>query len=202
MRCLHAARERKMEVVDVKVDDVEFRRALDYLLEHQNVVHQLVDAVLVHPQREYGMRARHSAVNEAIERLLASRDVASIQIDTRLDENAIGLRSPAGVESLIARMDVVVTTRLHGLVLAIRNGVPVIAVDAIAGGAKVSRQAEIIGWPIVSTVEELSDKRLANALDYCLTGEAQAKARECRERALKKLSDLKQQFLASFMRRD
>ena len=50
-----------------------------------------------------------------------------MQIDTRLDvPNNSGLRTPAEIESLIAAMDVMVTTRLHGTVLALRNGVPAI----------------------------------------------------------------------------
>ena len=36
-------------------------------------------------------------------------------------------------------MDAVVTTRLHGTVLAIKNGVPPVVIDPIAGGRKVLR---------------------------------------------------------------
>ena len=43
------------------------------------------------------------------DRLTASRPMAAVRIDTRLDVNATGLRAAAEVESLIARMDVVVT---------------------------------------------------------------------------------------------
>lgn len=46
------------------------------------------------------------------------------------------------------RMDAVVTTRLHGMVFALKN-VPALAVDPIRGGAKILRQAEAIGWPVV-----------------------------------------------------
>ena len=87
----------------------------------------------------------------AIDRLVASRDVVRVAIDTRLDENSTGLRTAAGVESLLARMDVVVTTRLHGMVLALKNGVPVVAIDPEPGGAKVRRQAQLLQWPIVFT---------------------------------------------------
>ena len=58
--------------------------------------------------------------------------MAVVAIDTRLDANRTGLRTPAQVESLIARTDVVVTTRLHGLVLALKNGVPAVAIDTVA----------------------------------------------------------------------
>src|SRR6266568_892583 len=60
-----------------------------------------------------------------------------------------------------------------------------IANDPIAGGAKIRRQAETIGWPIVFTVDTLTDEALQRAFDYCLTTGARAKARECCEWAMK-----------------
>ena len=38
--------------------------------------------------------------------------------------------------------------------------------DPIPGGAKVRRQAETIGWPVVFTVDRINDKALRKALDY------------------------------------
>lgn len=126
----------------------------------------LVGVVLVDPQREYRDRAMHAVANEAIQRLIAAREVAAVPIDTRLDVNRTGLRTPPEVESLIARMDVVVTTRLHGTVLALKNGVPSVAVDPIAWGAKIRRQAETVGWPVVFTADTLTDAALQEAFDY------------------------------------
>ena len=71
-------------------------------------------------------------------------------VDTRLAHG--DWRSPATaeqVEAVIARADVVVTTRLHGLVLALKQGVPALAVDPVAGGAKVAAQAAVWGWPVL-----------------------------------------------------
>jgi hypothetical protein len=70
----------------------------------------LAGVVLVHQQTEYS-GAMHQDANAAIERLLATREIVRVPIDTRLDTNSTGLRTPAEVESLIAAMDVVVTTR-------------------------------------------------------------------------------------------
>ena len=83
--------------------------------------------------------------------MLWSVQAAIIPIDTRLDSNAGGLRTPREIDSLIARMDVVVTTRLHGMVLALKNGVPAVVVDPIEGGAKITRQAEVLRWPVLSS---------------------------------------------------
>lgn len=156
----------------------------------------VVGLVLVHPQSEYP-GAMHDAVDGAVGRLVAAREMSAVTIDTRLDSNSTGLRNPAEVESLIARMDVVVTTRLHGLVFALKNGVPAVAIDPIAGGAKVRRQAETIGWPVVFTAEHLDDAALQDALDYCLTEEARAKAGACHRRAVEELRRVRDEFIAA-----
>lgn len=131
----------------------------------------------------------------AISRLIASREISVVQIDTRLDKNTTGLRSPAEIESLLARMDVVITTRLHGLVLALKNGVPAIAIDPEAGGAKIKRQAETIGWAQVFTADAVSDVALEKAFDYSLTEEARVRARECSKRAAKVVEEIRGEFI-------
>ena len=95
-------------------------------------------------------------------------------------------------------MDVVITTRLHGTVFALKNGVPAVVIDPIAGGAKVRQHAETIGWPIVFTADRLKDEDLQKAYDYCLTAEAREKARECCARALKRVEAVREQFVAEF----
>lgn len=155
----------------------------------------VVGLCLVHPQREYGCRGRHAEVETAVRRLLAAREAAVVPIDTRLDENATGLRTPAEVESLIARMDLLVTTRLHGVVLALKNGVPPLVIDPIAGGAKVSRQAEVLGWPAVTGADALDDEALRRAFDLCSTSAARVMARACAESGLPALYRAKEQFL-------
>jgi Polysaccharide pyruvyl transferase len=142
----------------------------------------VVGVVLVHPQSEYE-GGRHAEVEAAIRRLLQGRDLAVVDIDTRLDVNRNGMRTAAEVESVVARMDVVVTTRLHGLVLALKNGVPVVAVDPISGGAKVATQAAALGWPHAFTADRLDEQRLGAALDACLDPSARQAAAETASRA-------------------
>jgi hypothetical protein len=134
--------------------------------------------------------------NRAIGRLLDAREAAVVQIDTRLDRNATGLRNPAEIESLIARMDIVVTTRLHGVVLALKNGVPPVAIDPIPGGDKIRRQMELLGWPAVFTVDSLSDQALAGAFDYCLTEAGRARARACGQEANALAAQIRRTFLS------
>jgi polysaccharide pyruvyl transferase WcaK-like protein len=70
-------------------------------------------------------------------------------------------------------MDLVITTRLHGLVLALKNGVPAIAIDPIPRGFKIEGQAHTVGWPVVLPVDGLTNERLEEAFDCCLTADAQ-----------------------------
>lgn len=160
----------------------------------------VVGVVLIHPQPEYNEKDMHQVANDAIHRLVASREVAAVTIDTRLDVNTHGLRSPAEIESLIARMDVVLTTRLHGLVLALKNGVPALAIDPVTRGAKIQRQAETLGWPVIFTTETVKDEALQKAFDYCLTEEARAKAKECFERAVRKVEEVREEFVSALDR--
>ena len=96
--------------------------------------------LLAHAQGEYAS-GLHAAAGEAIARLPDLRPAALLRTDTDLLDCDRVRRAPE-VVSLIRRSDVVVTTRMHGLVLALREGVPAVTVDPIAGGAKVSRQAK------------------------------------------------------------
>ena len=173
------------------------RPDLSFLAESPTV--PIVGVVLIDTQTEYAGNAKHNAVNDEILRFVERRDLAAVHIDTRLDVNATGLRSAAQIESLIARMDVVITTRMHGLALSIRNGVPVVAVDSVAGGAKVTRQAQSLGWPHLAA-EAVSQESLGRAFDACLAPEARERARECARRARGALQSAADAFLADFER--
>jgi polysaccharide pyruvyl transferase len=156
----------------------------------------VVGVVLVEPYEA----GETQIANAAIHRLVTSREMSVVTIDTRLDVNSTGLRSSAEIESLIARMDVVVTTRLHGMVLALKNGIPVVAIDSEQGGAKIRRQAETIGWPVVFNIDDLTDERLQEAFKYCLTEDARVKVRECSERAMDTVEEVRDQFIAALSR--
>jgi len=156
----------------------------------------VVGVILVHPQQEYKDKGRHDAAHDAINRLIASREMVAVPIDTGLDPNQTNLRTAAEIDSLIARMDFVVTTRLHGTVLALKNGVPVLAIDPIAGGAKIVLQTETIGWPVVFTTDNLTDEALQQAFDYCYTEQAREKARVCRDRAIKLVEEIRDEFIS------
>jgi hypothetical protein len=158
--------------------------------------HRLVPVVGVCLVEPYDV-AMVAKANAAVDRLIASREMAVVRIDTRVDVNTTGLRNSAEIESLLARMDVVITTRLHGTVLALKNGVPALAIDPEAGGGKIARQAETIGWPVVVTADRLDDHALQVAFDYCLSEEARSLARECCRRSIAALEDVRREFIMS-----
>jgi hypothetical protein len=152
--------------------------------------------VLIHPQPEYGERDLHQRANDAIRRLVESTEMAAVTIDTRLDVNGTGLRTPGEVESLIARMDVVLTTRLHGMVLALKNGVPPLVIDPVAGGAKIRRQAQSVGWTPCLLADQIRDEEIRAAFAECLTAPARERAAESRARALRLLEPVPEEFLS------
>lgn len=158
----------------------------------------VVGLILAHKQLEYGKDSLHEQANQAIEKLLASCEASVVPIDTSLENNAGSLRTEAEIESLIARMDLVVTTRLHGTVLSIKNGVPVIPVDPIKGGAKISMQVKCIGWPVLFGSHNLELTALQEAYAYCLTDEARRRAVESAQRAKEKVRETKNVFLQMF----
>ncbi|MFG2089639.1 MULTISPECIES: polysaccharide pyruvyl transferase family protein [unclassified Spirillospora] len=111
--------------------------------------------VLAPGQAEYGTRRRHDRIERELTEWLAARECARLPLDTRLDPRDWRLCTTAAeLESALRRLDLVVTTRLHGLVLALKNGVPALAVDPVGGGAKVTAQARAWSWPAVVTVPE------------------------------------------------
>lgn len=158
----------------------------------------VIGVCLVEEQREHA-DGLHAQAGAAIAELVAAREVATVAIDTRLDRPQ-PLRTPDEVRSLIGRMDALVTTRLHGTVLALATGVPPLVIDPIAGGAKVLRQAEHLDWPARFTADALDPAALERALTWCLTDEARARARACADRARAELADLEREVVAALRR--
>lgn len=150
-------------------------------------------------QREYGARRRGDLAEEKLRRLIRNAGAARIEMDTGLPagRNRSGIASGAEFEAIAGRLDVMLTTRLHGMVLSLKNGTPVIAIDPVAGGDKVTRQARELGWDQVFDVDQVSDEALSAALEYCLSPEAREAAAAIRKRAIDRLSGFDQEFSAA-----
>ncbi|MGQ1836874.1 polysaccharide pyruvyl transferase family protein [Kocuria turfanensis] len=135
-------------------------------------------------QQEYGARRRHETTRAGLEAWLGGLDAARLPLETRLDPRDWRLPATAAqVGSVVARLDAVVTMRMHGLVLALRAGVPALAVDPVAGGGKVTAQARAWDWPAVVGPEELGADRLEEQLHWCLSedGRKAAQARSAKD---------------------
>lgn len=168
----------------------------DLSLLHRSAREPVIGICLAGTQPEYGARQDHQLAEVKIRSLLKRRNVAVLELDTKWPQarNRAGIANVAQYESLCARVDVLVTTRLHGMVLALKNGVPVIAVDAVIGSDKVTRQAEVLQWPEVFAVDTVSDVELEAALDRCLAPSARKAALDCAGSARTVLSNFSKQF--------
>lgn len=155
----------------------------------------VVGVALAPPQAEYP-DGRQAETQQLIEDWVHERGFAvlPLQMDLLVDRRH-ELR-PEQVESLVQRCDVVISMRLHAMIMAFRCARPVIAVDAVPGGAKVKRQADLLGWPAAVTVDELSRERLDRLLDFCSGPDAFAYLTAARQAALTGIDRLRVDFLS------
>ncbi|WP_031090543.1 polysaccharide pyruvyl transferase family protein [Streptomyces sp. NRRL WC-3549] len=138
----------------------------------------LVGVALTHGQGEYGARRDHERTSEVLGSWLAGQDCARVEADTRLARDTWRLcRTPDQYLSLVGRLDLMVTDRLHGMVLALRTGVPALVVDPVRGGAKVSAQAGLVRWPATVPCEDVSPGVLDDWWAWCLSPAGRAAAR-------------------------
>lgn len=139
--------------------------------------------VLASGGREYGTHRRHERVHQHLLDWFAGVDCAPIVADSRLNTgDARMCATPDQFAALLERSDVVVTTRLHGLTFGLSCGVPVLAVDTIAGGGKLSAQATAWEWPALLSAEDVhvspegTRPRLQRWWEWCRTPEARVLA--------------------------
>jgi len=156
---------------------------------------------LVHPQPPYGDRQRHERVQAVVDEFLAAGTVAPLYLDTLLLNNPGRLTTADQFAALVRRTDVMVTTRLHGLVFALLERVPAVAIDPIAGGAKVTAQARALDWPLLLAGETLSAAELADHVHHCAAGRLATEVERCRARAIARLGPIRERFLAAVANR-
>lgn len=117
-------------------------------------------------QREYGNEnSLHEHVNELIDHVMDKNNFSIKIIDTRLRKD---FRDPYKIYNEFSDCDLVITTRLHGSLLSLANGVPFIAIDQIKGSAKVSSQLKIINWPFVYSANVVNKEILTESINFIL----------------------------------
>ncbi len=125
--------------------DQSTRPDLTFLAETPSV--PVVGRCLVKNQTSYEGRQRHGEAAALFDRLISESNFAAVDIDTRWYREKNSLKTPAHVFSLMKRLDLLLTNRLHGMVYALKASLPVVAIDAIEGGAKVVAQAAVTLLP-------------------------------------------------------
>lgn len=171
------------------------RPDLTFLTETPTV--RVLGRCLVKKQLSYAGRERHEEARQLFDEVARRLDCGTIDLDTRWYREQNGLKSPAQFFSALHRVDLLLTNRLHGLVYALKAGVPVIAIDAIEGGAKVMAQAQTLGWPQCFTLEDATPDRLLAAIEWCWTPHAHDTIRLCQERAVALLQEVKKNFFTA-----
>jgi hypothetical protein len=175
--------------------DIAFGKKVDVL--------PVVGVLLVERQTAYGSRQRHLYVRRVFEEYLQNAQVAPIWLDTVIYNNKVGLRSSREFESLLRKVDVLITNRLHGLVLGLKNAVPVVAVDSIAGGGKITAQAKALGWPVLIPAEELDVEKLAQTVQMCFEQGMKPELEKTSQQGLASIARTRAEFekiLADFTR--
>jgi hypothetical protein len=128
----------------------------------------VIGLIYVGKQKEYPSQ-QHETVEKIVHEVLGKVGAATVRIDTRLPHNEYGLSSISQIESTIQHMDIVITTRLHGAVLSLRNNIPPIAIDSVPGGAKVMKQMKALDWPLTYSIDRLDEEKLEQAIHIALT---------------------------------
>jgi hypothetical protein len=153
--------------------------------------------ILATGQGEYGSRRRHEEVTRDLTGWLGGRERALLELDTRLDSNDWRLCStPRAFAALLGRLDVLVTTRLHGLVLGLCHGVPVLAVDPVEGGGKVTAQASVWDWPVLPARQAADATALDRLWQWCLSADGRSEAQL--RRAVRQPDTLLPQLMSVF----
>lgn len=72
---------------------------------------------------------------------------------------------------------------------------PALAIDPVAGGAKVLKQARTVGWDAVVTADALKADLLEEKLAYCLSEPARRTAVRCGRTAAEALREVRRALI-------
>ena len=137
-------------------------------------------------QSEYGQelclwertaQIAHEAANSVIEQL-GGRIVL---IENHLRRSGL---PQEGIEAQYADCDLIITSRFHGAVMALRHLVPFIAIDQIKGGAKVLNLVGATLWPYVYEARTANPARLVSIASRLLAGDLDQMLFDVRSRTI------------------
>lgn len=118
-------------------------------------------------QSEYGKKACLADQANLLANALALKTKLPVQIlDTKLNNDPS--RSKQIIEDF-ARCKLVISTRMHGGVIALCGGIPALGIDQISGGAKLHSVLFGAGWPYVLRAEEAKSADLDKVIQEFMT---------------------------------
>jgi hypothetical protein len=148
---------------------------------------QTVGLVLRGPQSEYGQELCMWRETEALATRIASTAFSGgsgrvITIENHLARSGL---SPDQIEDQYRECNLIVTSRFHGAVTALRAGVPFIAIDQIQGGAKVYDLLANLGWPHVYRIDDINEQAACATAKRLLLSRGQHELTRARNRAMR-----------------
>lgn len=166
--------------------------SLDMALEEITVTRtSVVGLIYVGSQIEYPNQM-HSKVEQIVDTVLSELGYAKIKIDTKIPYNDYGLNSLTEIISVISKTDIVITTRLHGSILAFKAHIPFVAIDPVPKGGKVYKQVNEIGWPYVLNMENLNNYNLKHFLSCALDPSTQQLLQKIENNVIHKYNNQKE----------
>ena len=171
----------------------------DLSLFRETTVKPVIGVCLIAQQPEYGSRQNHEFIQSMISETLKTANYGVVKIDTKwpFERNEVFCTSPDAFDSVCKRVDLLVTNRLHGMVLGLKAGVPVIAIDPVIGGDKVIAQGKALDWPLTFAGEEMNAEILRQKIDLCLSEDYRTLVTDKINLAKKKIDHIKSEFIAS-----
>lgn len=154
----------------------------------------VVGVFKVHPQQEYGELQRHHHVNACIDDYLKKIDHVCLKLDTYNHKHSKHSTSNVSqLEALVSKCDYIISTRMHGLVYSLKCNTPVLAIDCIVGGAKVTAQAKAIGWPVIVNGDGITVEDIESGVKTAINNKD--KIKQLNINALKKISKIEKQLI-------
>jgi len=158
----------------------------------------VVGLCLVHFQNPIET-SRHQQVDVAVEKYFKDSGNAIIKLDTLINtpirKNPTNITSISQFESLVRKCDVIISSRLHGLVYSLKNNIPVVAIDPKLGGGKVTKQANELGWPVIINGDNLSSEDVSLAVQKALDKKNIDIMYKIQESASKKIDKIKEELI-------
>ena len=154
----------------------------------------VVGFFMVHGQLEYGKLQRHNLVRQRIKEYFTQTNCYVIELCTHDTHGKLSkFNNVQELESIIRKCDYIITTRMHGLVYSLKNNMPVLAIDCIAGGAKVTAQAEAVGWPAILNGDGITVEDIKTGVKTAIDNKD--KIKQLNIDAVKKISETEKRLI-------